>query len=136
VQRTLAELLPGRDVALDPALREAFARHAWPGNIRQMVNALRTATALLGDDEALIGRHHLPDDLADDLAGDLRATASPAKDSAEDPADAPLRALAGRAVQQAVQASGGNLSEAARRLGIGRNTLYRQLRRAGPAGSA
>jgi transcriptional regulator of acetoin/glycerol metabolism len=30
-------------------------------------------------------------------------------------------------VAAAVQASAGNLSEAARRLGISRNTLYRQL---------
>ena len=39
-----------------------------------------------------------------------------------------LRAQSGRTVKQAVQASGGNLSEAARCLGISSNTLYRKLR--------
>ena len=40
----------------------------------------------------------------------------------------PHQREAERAVQQAVQQCEGNLSEAARRLGISRNTLYRKLR--------
>ena len=39
-----------------------------------------------------------------------------------------LRLQADRCVEQAVRTSGGNMSEAARRLGISRNTLYRKLR--------
>jgi sigma-54 dependent transcriptional regulator, acetoin dehydrogenase operon transcriptional activator AcoR len=40
---------------------------------------------------------------------------------------ADLRLQSERTVRQTVQACAGNLSEAARRLGISRNTLYRKL---------
>jgi transcriptional regulator of acetoin/glycerol metabolism len=43
-----------------------FRRHAWPGNLRQLGNLLRTA-ALMADDEDEIGPQHLPDDFLDDL---------------------------------------------------------------------
>jgi transcriptional regulator of acetoin/glycerol metabolism len=39
-----------------------------------------------------------------------------------------LRLQAGRCVLEAVRTSNGNMSEAAQRLGISRNTLYRKLR--------
>jgi len=40
---------------------------------------------------------------------------------------ADLRKQSERTVRQTVEACAGNLSEAARRLGISRNTLYRKL---------
>jgi len=40
----------------------------------------------------------------------------------------PPKKIAGKAFQEAVRTSNGNLSEAARRLRISRNTLYRKLR--------
>ena len=64
---------------------------------------------------------HLPDD----LVGDLRAAAVP-RDGIDAVAD--LRTQSERTVKQVVQSCAGNLSEAARRLGISRNTLYRKLR--------
>lgn len=98
---------------------QALARYRWPGNLRQLHNALRTACALLDDDEALIDWAHLPDDLAEGLRG------SPATNP---PAPAALRTQAAQAVRQTLQACAGNHSEAARQLGISRNTLYRKLR--------
>jgi transcriptional regulator of acetoin/glycerol metabolism len=53
----------------------------------------------------------------------------PARRVAED-GDTDLRLQADRCVRQAVGMSDGNLSEAARRLGISRTTLYRKLREA------
>jgi len=44
------------------------------------------------------------------------------------PAGAPLREVIREHVQRTVEACDGNHSEAARRLGIGRNTLARHLR--------
>jgi len=43
-------------------------------------------------------------------------------------ADPGLRALERRAIEQALRASQGNVSRAARRLGIHRSTLYRKLK--------
>ncbi len=68
------------------------------------------------------------------------ATAKPTHSSPQDDLLAPpidaittsetnLRRLSGQAIRQVVEATQGNLSEAARRLGISRNTLYRWLRK-------
>ena len=93
-----------------------------PATCASSANALRTACALVGDDEGAIGWAHLPDDLAEQLVPPLR----PARGrGCRDPTcgcrpDAACSRRCGR--------SNGNLSEAARRLGISRNTLYRKLR--------
>jgi transcriptional regulator of acetoin/glycerol metabolism len=117
----LREAAPGCDMQLAPDVAAAFATFRWPGNLRQLCNVLRTACALVGDDESLIEWSHLPDDVAEELAG------RPAPRTVQD-SDTDLRLHAGRCVQQAVRTSNGNMSEAARRLGISRNTLYRKLR--------
>jgi transcriptional regulator of acetoin/glycerol metabolism len=140
VERLLAEIAPGRPVSLAPELASAFASHRWPGNLRQLANALRTACALLGDDEPEISWQHLPDDLASDLADDARsssaaaASARRASDTRTDSevldADVNLRLQQDHTVRRVLDTCGGNLSEAARRLGISRNTLYRRLRSA------
>ena len=123
--RILTQLAPERALALDDSLAAAFVAYAWPGNLRQLANALRTACALIDDGETILGWQHLPDD----LAGELRAMpvrAAPAPDGA---AGENLQQLSQAAMARAITASGGNMSEAARRLGISRNTLYRRLRR-------
>ncbi|MBK1714815.1 sigma-54-dependent Fis family transcriptional regulator [Rubrivivax gelatinosus] len=117
----LQELLPGRAVRLASDVALAFGRHRWPGNLRQLHNALATACALLDDDEHEIGWAHLSDDLAEDLR-----ERPPAREAADDAVD--LRSQSERTVRQVLQACAGNLSEAARRLGISRNTLYRKMR--------
>jgi transcriptional regulator of acetoin/glycerol metabolism len=123
-------------VALSPELSKSFTGYAWPGNLRQLHNALATACALLDDGESLIHWPHLPDDLAMALrlaprvaarAPDDQPEDGPADFAGPDIADIDLRAQSDRSVRQAVAACQGNLSEAARRLGISRNTLYRKL---------
>jgi transcriptional regulator of acetoin/glycerol metabolism len=135
LDRLLAQALPDRPVRLAPALAQAFAAYRWPGNLRQLANALRTAAALLGDGEAEIGWPHLPDDLADDLRA---AQPQPHGTAAGMPTpavpDDNLRLQQDHTVRRVLETCGGNLSETARRLGISRNTLYRRLR--GAAGVA
>ena len=126
VARLLAEMAPGRSLALTPAVARAFADYAWPGNLRQLANALRTATALLEADEECIDWPHLPDDLADELQ--QRPLAADAAATMAEPAPDRLQEVSRLAIQRAVAAARGNLSEAARRLGISRNTLYRKLK--------
>lgn len=120
----LEDLLPGRRVSLEAGVATAFADFHWPGNLRQLVNALRTACALIEDDEARIGWQHLPDDLVEDLRRQ-RPQEQTATTSGEN-----LHEVSAATIDRAVSLSRGNLSEAARRLGISRNTLYRRLKRA------
>jgi transcriptional regulator with PAS, ATPase and Fis domain len=123
VAQLLADLAPDRPLQIDPPLALALAAYTWPGNLRQLHNALRTAAALLGDGELAIGWAHLPDDLAADLqAARARRPAAELVD-----AEADLRLQQVHSVARMVEVCHGNLSEAARRLGISRNTLYRKL---------
>jgi transcriptional regulator with PAS, ATPase and Fis domain len=125
VARLLAQIVPAAPPEVEPEVLAALARHRWRGNLRELANALRAACALLDAHDTRIGWPHLPDELADAL----RPAAAPA-------ADAPctdLRRLAERTFADVLSDCAGNRAEAARRLGISRNTLYRRLRQARPA---
>ncbi len=121
VAAMLREMAPGTPMQLAPEVSAAFAKYRWPGNLRELSNVLRTACALVDDDLGVIDWTHLPDDLAEELIP--RRPQRVVED-----ADTDLRLQADRCVLQAVRACDGNLSEAARRLGVSRNTLYRKLR--------
>lgn len=122
VARLLEEAAPGRGVSLDAEVARAFTEYAWPGNLRQLNNALRAACALLDEGERRIGWHHLPDDLAEELRWQAPAPLA-AGETTEN-----LRELSQATIARAIALAHGNMSEAARRLGISRNTLYRRLR--------
>ena len=120
--RLLHTLGAAPGVRLAPEVQTRLAAYPWPGNLRQYASALRTALAMLDVGELEVGWQHLPDDLVDAVR---RSPASP-------PAQAPagekkLADISRAAIQQAVQDSRGNLSAAARQLGISRQTLYRKL---------
>jgi transcriptional regulator of acetoin/glycerol metabolism len=111
----------GRIPALSPELAEACARHAWPGNLRQLSGMLRTACLMLEEDEDALHLHHL----SEEALRELTATKRPSV--AVEPAGATLRAQSDAVIAAAVAAAGGNIAAAARKLGISRNTLYRRL---------
>lgn len=120
--KLLQELLPEHGLHLAPELLGAFAAYRWPGNLRQYANILRTAVAMLDEGEQRIEWRHLPDDLIDDLEeAKSRPAAGPAS-----PAN--LAEISRSAIQNALENSRGNLSAAARQLGISRQTLYRKLK--------
>ena len=127
VTHLLEELAPGRGVTLEPAIATAFAAYVWPGNLRQLNNALKAACALLDEGETRIDWRHLPDDLAEDLRWQVPPTQS--SETTEN-----LRELSTATINRAIALARGNMSEAARRLGISRNTLYRRLRECNQAG--
>ena len=116
-RRILQEESPDRPIRLATSTLDLIRRHPWPGNIRQLKNALRLGVAMLGDDEETLGPDHLPQDLLD---GDDTVHPVPAAKS--------LRAAEVRLVEDTVQRHNGNISAAARELGITRTTLYRKLR--------
>ena len=129
VARQLRRLVPSHSIMIAPELMVCLRRYAWPGNVRQLANALRTACALLDEQETVIAWHHLPDDLAQALAADSSNLAAPWANGDEAPAAAlDLRSVSRQTIARTVSACDGNLSEAARVLGISRNTLYRKLR--------
>jgi transcriptional regulator of acetoin/glycerol metabolism len=99
---------------------ERLAAHAWPGNFRELVGVLRTLIAL-AEPQTTIGADALPES----LRSIAPMPASPASTTGE---VAPLDSMQRDAMRRALAACGGNTSEAARRLGVSRSTLYRHLR--------
>ena len=122
-ERLLAYLNPEREICLAPDLLSQLSRHAWPGNLRQYSSMLRTASAMLDRHEDQIDWQHLSDDMIEELTA-IPHTVSQAVTSAS-PQN--LEELSRSAIRQALECSSGNISEAARRLGISRQTLYRKL---------
>ena len=123
----------GAQWRLAPTLWPLVLRHRWPGNLRQLSNVLATAIAIASPG-TVIERDHLPDDFLDDLAAETEP-ATPARDGtpptsaqhAPRGGNRSLGELQQDAMQRAIERNQGNLSAAARELGISRNTLYRRL---------
>ena len=126
--RLLADLNPGREVDVAADLLQRLSQHAWPGNLRQYANVLRTASAMLEPHDNCIGWPHLPDDLLEDLAEAAPVVAMQQPAMAQAVACTHnLQALSNVAIHAALDHCGGNMSQAARHLGISRQTLYRKL---------
>lgn len=131
-QRLLADLATeqglGFDVQMAPDLLARLAAYAWPGNLRQLATVLRTACAMLAEGEDTLGWEHMPDDLVQALVAAPAPAPTPAQNEAPArPAPLNLQQLSRTAIDQALQAARGNMSQAARQLGISRQTLYRKL---------
>ncbi|CAE6804639.1 Acetoin catabolism regulatory protein [Paraburkholderia domus] len=101
-----------------------FEQCAWPGNFRQLGNLLRTAAAMV-DADGEIRREHLPDDFFDGLRT-IAAAPTGAVDTLQLPSGR-LEDVAVSVIAKAVAQHGGNVSAAARALGVSRNTIYRKL---------
>jgi sigma-54 dependent transcriptional regulator, acetoin dehydrogenase operon transcriptional activator AcoR len=124
-----------RPVRVSEIAQQAFERYDWPGNIRQLNNVIRVAIALLDDDEDTIGEAQLPEELLEEapVIGISHAHAVPAittaaMSRASDDTTS-LEEIKRHAVMRTLEAQGGNISAAARMLGVSRNTLYRKLGR-------
>ncbi|MBS1158871.1 MAG: modulated sigma54 specific transcriptional regulator, Fis family [Proteobacteria bacterium] len=116
-------------VGFSESALQAMERYGWPGNIRQLFNVIRVAIALLDEGETLITETHLPEEL---FEAPLIAPASAAPVYDPWAAAAPegtgsLEEIGRQAALRTLEAAGGNISAAARQLGISRNTLYRKL---------
>ncbi|MFH1810501.1 MAG: sigma 54-interacting transcriptional regulator [Pseudomonadota bacterium] len=103
-----------------------FHTYRWPGNVRELINSLRFAVVRCDGD--LVEAHHLPLELRQ--GPPPRGESMDSRHAARAPAPVPRRPVLTRArVQEAIDDAGGNKVQAARRLGIGRATLYRFLAR-------
>ena len=125
--------LGGPQWTMTPDVWQQMLHHRWPGNLRQLSNVLATAIAIAGPD-TLIELEHLPDDFLDGcVASNNAPIPQPVSNSATsrtgsgDEHSTSLDHLAAEAMQRALVRHGGNVSAAARELGVSRNTLYRRL---------
>jgi transcriptional regulator of acetoin/glycerol metabolism len=133
IDEILGACAPGAVPRLDAGLMEAFKSYAWPGNIRQLTSVLRTACLMASDGEA-IGPQHLQEEFLEELRAACPSSAPPATPPSAAPGGpaaegAPaLDALRTAAIVAALERCAGNVSAAARSLGVSRNTIYRCLK--------
>jgi len=139
----------GKTVVGASAETMAFlSAYDWPGNVRQLENAVYRAIVLA--DAPYLQPHDFPS-ISGVAAPPPEAESSAAPTSASTPSaepaqasgDAPVRILDARGhlrtleeierdlIQLAIGIYAGHMSEVARRLGIGRSTLYRKVREQG-----
>jgi sigma-54 dependent transcriptional regulator, acetoin dehydrogenase operon transcriptional activator AcoR len=115
-------------VTLSEDLVEALCAYSWPGNIRQLRNVLRGMIAMRTSDRLDIA--NLP---ADYGIGLPVAEAQSREVSPETQSLNPLEKAERAALLREIDLHHGNISRVASKLGIGRNTLYRKMRRLGIA---
>ena len=96
---------------LSPAAMEALLSHSWPGNVRELEHVIERANLLAQGDE--IGPN--------DLMLRTRTDAPPRLE------EMTLEDVERYLIERALAAQGGNVSEAARVLGLSRSALYRRL---------
>ena len=110
----------------DDALR-LMLNYDWPGNVRELENCVERACTTCS--LPTIHVVDLPTQIRDSQA----LSASPEAATADTAAITPLDELEKQAILRAIQVLDGDKLEAARRLGIGKTTLYRKLKEYGSA---
>ncbi|MGE8099076.1 sigma-54-dependent Fis family transcriptional regulator [Pseudomonas fluorescens] len=120
----LAEESGGEAVLIDAAARQALLDFAWPGNVRQLRNVLRTLAALC--DDGRIGVEDLPVMIR-------QARPVPVLAQVEEVSEYPLDDAERLALLNALEQQRWHMTHTAEQLGVSRNTLYRKLRKHGIA---
>ncbi|AOY58606.1 sigma-54 interaction domain-containing protein [Desulfococcus multivorans] len=106
---------------LTPGAMEALLAYSWPGNVRELRNAVEYAYVLCPGE--WIGREHLPPKIS--RMNGLSAVRD--DDATATTADAAAREL----LVHTLRMTGGNQSEAARRLKVSRVTIWKRIKKYG-----
>ncbi|HUS63224.1 MAG TPA: sigma 54-interacting transcriptional regulator [Kofleriaceae bacterium] len=120
--RQFARKLGQPEAVLDAGAIAALERYDWPGNVRQLRNAVERAVVMATD--GAVGLEHLPEEVLGD------------RDPGGGAGEAPASIVKARVAQverqtavEALEACGGNQSQAARRLGMSRWAFIRLMRK-------
>lgn len=116
----LAEHFLGSEWTIDPEVMPVLERYSWPGNVRQLVNALQRAKILAEDEVIRVA--NLPPEI---VAGAQSAAAPPPGTQCD------LDTLNSMHIEEMYRKHKGNKARTARALGIGRRTLYRLIEKFG-----
>ncbi|NQU13771.1 MAG: sigma-54-dependent Fis family transcriptional regulator, partial [Desulfobacteraceae bacterium] len=109
---------------LTPQAMDRLLKYEWPGNVRELMNAIERAVVL--------SRSEYLDE--EDLPTVVKGDGPRGQDILSEsgvPGDLSLGEIEKVTILKTLEASGGNKSEAARRLGITRKTLHKKLKKYG-----
>ena len=114
--RLLVDHFLGAEWHIDDDVMRTFENYSWPGNVRQMLNALERAK-ILSEDE-WIRAHNLPPEIV------KGATLTASRQTG---VNMDLDTVNRVHIEDTFRRLGGNKARTAKALGIGRRTLYRLL---------
>ncbi len=117
--------------SIAPAVTKRLFSYDWPGNVRQLRNAVETMVVL--DQDGILDLDDLPLELADEPTTSAGSSSGHSEGTAT--FGGPQLDLVGKtmddierwAIEETLKLTNGNREEAARILGIGARTLYRKL---------
>ncbi|MEX0374482.1 sigma-54-dependent Fis family transcriptional regulator [Spiribacter pallidus] len=115
ITRSLERCDPSASIA--PAAWERLLAYHWPGNLREMENVISTAVALREPGHPIA---------LEDLPSAIAKGTGPAGPLAAGEGQS-LKAAEAQHMQSVLESHRGNISAAARALGVSRSTLYRRL---------
>lgn len=101
-----------------PAAMELLQRYSWPGNIRELQHAIERAIIMAEGNEL-------------DSRDFFFLSAKPSSEKASTSATLNLDDMERSTIQRAIDKNGGNISKAAKELGLTRASLYRRLEKYG-----
>lgn len=122
--KKIGQMETGTDVELswDPDALRMLENFSWPGNIRQLRNVLRTATALCENDRVVI--HDLPEEIRSAINEEVLPNTTGKNFNA-------LAVAERDALLHELEEMHWNISRVAKKLDLSRNTLYRRMKRYG-----
>ncbi|HIE43750.1 MAG TPA: hypothetical protein EYP78_03005, partial [Candidatus Omnitrophica bacterium] len=98
--------------------KKSLLNYRWPGNVRELENAVERALILTGENSQYLRASHFT------LLGEQEK-----KQLNKDREVLPMEQLERKALSDALNTTGGNISEAARLLGISRDTMHRKIKK-------
>ena len=104
-----------------PQAMDGMLQYRWPGNVRELMNAVERSVVMSRHD--YINLEELPLEIKEGVSGNDQAPAP----SSSSP-DVSLMEVEKQTILRTLEATEGNKSEAARRLGITRKTLHKKLK--------
>jgi DNA-binding NtrC family response regulator len=128
VTHFLEKFSPGMKMHVSQAAMRGLMAYAWPGNVRQLENAVERAVALSA------GRNEIDlPDLPPEIQASPQAAAAPFVDFPEAGLDlsAYLATIERDLIRRSLERTGGNRNKAAELLRIKRTTLVEKLKRLG-----
>ncbi len=108
---------------MSPAARRAMMAFNWPGNVRQLRNAIESMIVVDSDGLLDIDDLQQTDIMPTDEAAGLSSS-----DGATSLIGKPLDEVEKYCIEQALRLTQGNREEAARMLGIGERSIYRKIK--------
>ncbi len=118
---------------LNNPVMDKLMSYNWPGNIRQLQNSIRRAILITTNDTLLPEHFDFPDLGENDLrmVESLESGLSTLEAAIRRGEVLPLSEIEEIFIRRALNATNGNISAAAEKLGIGRSTVYRKMQELG-----